>query len=427
MFIWIRPGSVPQHVLASLKQILAGNSEQQFCYTLKRCCYILINNWRLSAQQEPIRALVRMFEDPSIQQQAISGSLRRLREWLRNFIAGPDYEHLKLTAQRYEDARLHWSYRYTPYLLMLQETDRATPIEQRQAARGLAKRWKDRFRRDLAIFTARSESSVVKREDLQNPTALGSSALTLIKSILARRNRYDYQNLANLFLAQTGNLCFGDFKQSLCEYLVFAIRNDLIAQMLRNELQSRLEHLYPERNQKPLNRALLIRTCNQLIDCLTLERNGRPSYLFNSLVGSYPLTLVILLLKLILVCRNSRAHLEARIAGIIHVHRDQREDECHWLVSFLETFQITFAIYAENIQYNLLKMEDGSATAPTPELSRFSSQAMQRIFSQTRWEGTEEEIRKLTAPRPWTPNSSGLLTSDFDDALVDELAWEPEG
>ncbi|MBD2102348.1 hypothetical protein [Leptolyngbya sp. FACHB-261] len=394
VFVQIRPGSVPQSVLGCLKQILSANDEQEFRYTLRRCCYILVNNWRLTTQHEPIGKLVRIFDDPSVEQPAISGSLRRLREWLRNFTVSPDYDQLKLSAQRYDDARVHWTYRYTPYLLMLQEVDQKTPIEQRQAARGLARRWKEHFRRDLALFSVRAEANGVPVDELKNPTALGSDAVRLIKGILARHYSCDYQNLAHSFLQQTQHLSFAAFKQSLCEYLIFAVRDGLVVQMLRNQLQARLDSLYPEYDNKPMTRALLIRVCNQLVDCLTLERNGRASCLFNSLVSSYPLTLVILLVKLILICPNSRAHLEARIAGIISVHRDHREEDCRWLVGFLEMFQITFAVYAENIRYNLLSMQG----ATSPDLDPLTLTG-QRIFSQSRWEGSEEEVCKLATPR----------------------------
>ncbi|MBE9104312.1 hypothetical protein IQ229_04960, partial [Nostoc cf. edaphicum LEGE 07299] len=56
--------------------------------------------------------------------------------------------------------------------------------------------------------------------------------------------------------------------------------------------------------------------------------------------------------------RNSRRHLETRIAHLIRFYENYSEDECKGVINFIEIFNITFAIYAENVEYNLIKMEE---------------------------------------------------------------------
>jgi hypothetical protein len=123
-----------------------------------------------------------------------------------------------------------------------------------------------------------------------------------------------------------------------------------------------------------------LRTSNKVIDYLTTEDQQEPSALFILLLsqGNH-LTLVIVLLKIILICPNSRTHLETCIAKLIQYYADYSEDECQWVVNFFEVFNITFAIHADNVQYNLIKM---SGTSPDDE----SEAALEtyRVFSQLR-------------------------------------------
>jgi hypothetical protein len=101
-----------------------------------------------------------------------------------------------------------------------------------------------------------------------------------------------------------------------------------------------------------------------------------------------PITLVIVLLKLILICPNARTHLETCIAKLIEYYVDYPEDECQWVVNFFEVFNITLAIHADNVQYNLIKMDakktDGKSEAAIETY---------RVFSQLR-EGTNSETEK---------------------------------
>ncbi len=52
------------------------------------------------------------------------------------------------------------------------------------------------------------------------------------------------------------------------------------------------------------------------------------------------------------------SHLESRLANLIRYYDQYSEAECQCFINFIEIFNITFAIYAENVEYNLIKIED---------------------------------------------------------------------
>ncbi len=362
-------------------QLVFQDNEVEFRNALKRSCYILINNWDAARQYPAIQKLVQSFQEFTIETRTISPSLKRLKSWIENFRNSKDYEDLKLFTARYETQQKEkWISRYTSYLLVPQFVDLKNPIEQREAARALSRQLKDRFKFDLAMYIAKSQSATSAEKLPKNPTALGDNVLMLIKAIVAKRGQYSYENLASLFINQIQTLNYKEFKQSIQKYLIFSVgHSGEFAIALHDRLAERLNSLYLDYDEVPLNDALILRTCNRIIETLTTENRKDPAALFVLLLSQgNPITLVIVLLKLILICNASRSHLEAQIATLIRYYEQLPEQECRWVVNFLEIFNVTFAIHAENVQYNLVKMQKAQEAAPQAKINLDHY----RIFSQ---------------------------------------------
>lgn len=371
--------TVSSNTLPYLYEIVFANQEQEFKNTLKRSCYILINNWDITRNHEAIQKLLQLFSDPILYKHTISPTLKRLREWLRNFIASPDFQELKLFAARYDErGKAHWSQRYTSYLLVPQYINLENPLEQRQAARNLSRKLKEKFKFDLAMYTALSQETTQRERNLENPTSLGDEVLRLVKRLVAKRGFFSYPNIAHIFLNQTKHLSYQAFKQSLLEYLIFSVEKDEFASTLKSQLSEKLSLLYSDHDDQVVNNAMILRTANRVIEYLTTENHQEPSSLFVLLLSQgNSLTLVIVLLKIILICRYARTHLEARIADLIYYYSSYSEEECQWVVNFFEMFRIITAIYTENIEYNLVNMNE---SCPTQQLE--TDMAVYRIFSQ---------------------------------------------
>jgi hypothetical protein len=376
--------TVSSDTLPALYEIVFANQEQEFRNTLKRACYILINNWDIARSHKSIQQLIQLFSDPVLNRPTLSPTLKRLRSWLKNFVDSLDFQELRLFAARYENQEeIHWSQRYTSYLLVPQYINLKNPIEQREAARALSRQLKDKFKFELALYTARCETAAPKEKLPKNPTSLGDNGLRLIKMIVARRGQFSYANLANIFVNQTRTLNYQDFKRSLKEYLLFSVEHGDFVATFKKQLSEKLSVLYTSHNDKVITDALLLRTSNRVIEYLTTENQQEPSPLFVLLLSQgNPLTLVIVLLKIILVCKYARTHLEARIADLIKYYEGFSEEECQWVVNFFEIFNITMAIYAENVEYNLVDMNNHNS----PQPAKLSLDAC-RIFSQFKRNG----------------------------------------
>lgn len=364
--------------IKALSEIIFYNDEKEFKNTLKRSCYIIINNWYISRNFTASQHLVSLFPDVKLTRKTLSPTLSRQRAWLLNFINSQDYHELQLfITQQVTSDPGHWSNRYISYLLVPQYTNLNNPVEQREAARILSKKLKDEFKFDLAMYTAHSKSAISRKPIYNNPTGLGDKVVDLIKKIVVKHGLFNYKNVANIFLEQTKYLNYKRFKKSLQNYLIFSVKKKDIVKSLNQTLTEKLNDLYEDYHDTTIEAALLLRTCNRLIEYLTTENQDEPSPLFILLMSQgHHLTLAMLLLKIMMICPNSRNHLETCIAKLIQYYTNYSEEDCRWVITFFEVFKITFAIHTENVQYNLIKMDNTTS-------SEFQLDAY-RVFSQLR-------------------------------------------
>ncbi|MEH2286818.1 hypothetical protein [Nostoc sp.] len=342
-------------------RIFVDDNEQELYNTLKRCCYIIINNWKTNRKDKYTQELINLFINENLKvKDSNPPVIKTCKILLEKFVNSKDYKDLKLFATKYEESsKGHWANRYTSYLLIDQSVNNNNPKEQQEAARRLSKQIKDKFKFELAMYIARSQSAVSSTTRYKNPSILGDQALRLIKAIVLKKGVFSHDNIAHIFIKQTENQTLKEFKINLEKYLFFSVEKQELVETWRRHFADRLSLWKTDYNQEVISKELFLRTCNRVIDYLTTENAKEPSQLFILLINQgHALTLVIILLKMILICKNSRRHLETRIAHLIRYYERYSEDECKGVINFIEIFNITFAIYAENVEYNLIKIEE---------------------------------------------------------------------
>ncbi|WP_392531787.1 hypothetical protein [Nostoc sp. C117] len=364
--------------IPGIYSIFLDDNEEEFRNTLKRSCYIIVNNWGSSRNNKYIEELVNLFGNENLRINTNSSPVIKIcKSWLENFVNSKDYKDLKLFAAKYDASyKVHWANRYSSYLLVDQSINENNSQEQQEAYRNLSAQIKDKFKFELAMYIARSQSGNSSTTRYNNPSILGDDVLRLIKAIVLKRGVFSHENIANIFLKQTENQTLEQFKKSIEKYLFFSVENQELFNNLRQQFAENLSLWKPDYNQEIITKEWILRICNRIIDSLTIE-GKEPSPLFILLLGQgHSLILVIILLKIILISRNSRRHLEIRIAHLIRYYEKYPEEECKWVINFIEIFNITFAIYAENVEYNLIKIKEEESTNPRLNLDGY------HVFSQ---------------------------------------------
>jgi hypothetical protein len=351
--------------LAGTYETSIFQNEQDFQHTIKRCCYIIINNWESKRKYKYIQELLNMLAKYNFWIKTNHPKINLYKNWLENFVNSDDYEELKSFISKYEkpvnkqQINSHWTNRYSSYLLVAQSFDTNRPKEQQEAAKNLSRQMKDKFKFELAMYIARSQSAASSSTRYKNPSIFGDHVLHLIKMIVVKKGVFSYENIANIFIKQTQNQTLQAFKVNLQKYLFYSVQKQDLVENVKQQLADKISSWKTENDEDVINKNLILRICNRVIDSLTTENGQEPSQLFILLLSQgNPLTLIIVLLKIILICKNARSHLEIRIADLINYYKKYPEHECKWFIHFLEIFNITFAIYAENVEYNLIKMKE---------------------------------------------------------------------
>ncbi len=377
-----------EEITHALNRIVFDNKETVFINTIKRVCYILVNNWYINRNYNSIRELLTKIEE--IQEQDFysdSPIINRLRKWLINFVKSSDYQEIRQCALQ---TGRSWSSRYTSYLLVSQYVNPQNSIEQQELARNLSKQLKDKYKFDLAMYIVRQESpknNALKKPN--NPTQLGDDVINLIKKTLSSQRVFSHTRQAELFLEETQSLTYAEFKAQLPSYLMLQESDQNPTKILRDKLDRKLETLYESHHQDLVEKGIIIRTCNRLIEFLTTEDSTTPSSIFLLLnTHGNPLTLVTILLKLILICSASRTYLEVCIAKLIQYYQNYEEEQCQSFIRFLEVFNLVFTIFTENVQYHLVKVDENESSGPLSNLNAY------RLFCQTK--GLDLRGRNLT-------------------------------
>jgi len=368
-------------VYNALGEIIFYNKEYEFKNILLRCCYILNNNWALNGNISACQKLVDLFLSHSISLPTKINKLKKLRQWLQNFIQSDEYKTLRsLSGRSGVNKNYHnWSERFSSYLLISEYTDFNKSTEQRQYAGTLARKIKKQFKFDLALYTARIESKTGSASQRQNPTTLGDGVLILIKKILNKRGNEDLRSLAKRFRAQVDDVTFAEFKDYLLDYLGIS-RNDFeIPEIMRLTVVQKFSRFHEHQNDQFMTVNLFNVACNQVLRYLLLNKRRQPSELLQlSLESNNLLRYVVLLLKVVLICPKSRLYLESYIAELIKFYSSYDEVECRCFIVFLDMLNVTLAIFDKDTDYSLVKMKNLENDFTDISLENY------RIFSQSK-------------------------------------------
>ncbi|MGL5060809.1 MAG: hypothetical protein ACRC62_12605 [Microcoleus sp.] len=349
---------VDPKIVQAIYTVISFDDRLEFNNLFKRCCYILLNNWISRRQYQFAQDLIKIISERTASEVDAGNPLKILNTWLNNFVTSPDCEEIKSFVSKY-DAHLqnHWTSRYEPYLLVSRYLDSNSSLEEREAAKVQSQQLKDKYKFELAMYTSRSQSAAFKNKNYHNPTLLGDETLRLIKIILVNRGSFSYPSLAKIFMNQSQNVTYKQFKESLIKYLFYCTESSDYMDRIKQKLSGILAGLNRENDREDINSSLIFRTSNHLLKSLTVENTGEPSALFLIFFSHLnPLNLGTLLLKIVLISPNSRTNLELYLARLVQYYQENSAVECQWLINFLEVCQISLTIYGENVQYNLVNM-----------------------------------------------------------------------
>ena len=360
-------------IAQALSRITASKlAEQQFKHILNRCCHILVNSWRRHPKhQVAIADLVALFKSPSSK-----STNKRLQELVQIFTQSEEYLALQRlkglfpggekapaanTANNQASNRPlaklinRYPYLYTHYLL-----GEGSSSEEQQTIRQLQAQRQRQFEINLSQYAtylvrrvqiSRQTSSTSAAQIIQpvrNPTLLSDRELFLaLKQFVGKvEGSYTYRELAQCFLTHSCTTqSYLTFKDDLYEYLITSIEPEYGRHQFNERLYKQIKNTFPQFNSQKVDDLLLVRTCCQLFSFL-VESPKQPEHLLFidliSNIGSRQTT--GLLLKIALLSRKAKPHLEKRFSILFNHYESQVVNDILWLVESLENLNLALIV-----------------------------------------------------------------------------------
>ena len=347
------------------------NAPNEFNSVFNRCCHILINHWQMETRhQQAIGELIQSI-DVADSRRIHSRDGRKLQALVSNFKTTEEFQTMQrlvnvVDRSKHKDkppnerplSSLIGRY---PYLYSHSLLSDSSSYEQQQTILQLQGQRQKQYESHLTKYVAykvkraqllrqrpelADNSRIIK--PIRNPTMLSDKELYVaVKQFTGKiEGSQTYRDVAPNFVTHTSQTrTFREFKKDFYEYLISSIDESYGQRQFNDKLYQHLMATLPQSDDQKLSDFLIIRTCSQLINFLVVESPQNPNHyvLIDLLSNIGPTAVMGILLKILLICRKVRPHMEKRFS-ILFDHYDQSTREAvQWLVKSLENLQVALS------------------------------------------------------------------------------------
>ena len=193
---------------------------------------------------------------------------------------------------------------------------------------------------------------------VDNPSLLSERAFRkALKQYLGRTNNKDLLERSQRFLVDNKiRSNYKIFKQDLYRFLIQDIKPRNSNYQFDLRLKNKIETIFPQSNEKPLNKTLILQTCRQLFSFLVIDPARIDLHNFANLIANLGTAqLMMILIKITLICPESKPDLEKKIFLIVNHYQLHSIKDVPWIIKTLEHLSIAFSIYFGKIDVSIAK------------------------------------------------------------------------
>lgn len=195
---------------------------------------------------------------------------------------------------------------------------------------------------------------------VNNPSILSERAFRVaLQQYLGKiENKQTIQERSQRFVADNKlRSSYQVFKQDLHRFLCQNIKSRNSNYNFNQQLAIKLEQIFPQSNDKPLNNTLILQTSRQLFSYFIVDptTTTNPQKFADLIASLGTAQVMIILIKIALICPESKADLEKKITSIVGYYQMHNIQDVPWLIKALEHLLIAFGIYFGNIDVSIAK------------------------------------------------------------------------
>lgn len=195
---------------------------------------------------------------------------------------------------------------------------------------------------------------------VENPSLLSEKAFRI--ALKQYTGKIDHQQTlleqAQHFLTENKfRSSYQEFKRDLYYFITKEIKPRNNNYSFKNLLKQKLGEIFAQSEDKPLNRTLILQTCRQLLSFLVLDPkiSSDPEKFAEIIANLGTAQVMKILLKVILICPESKPDLEKKLWLTISYYQLQNSQEMPWLIKSLEHLLMAFSIYFGHFDASLAK------------------------------------------------------------------------
>lgn len=366
------------------KIVFSQQGQEKFNYIINYCCHIIINYWSNKPElQEFIPRLIDIFNEVNPNHNYRDRRKNRLLKLVCDFQTTEQYLKLRRLinllspdekidlGDNCEIGELSKRYFYLYEYLLL--GDENSP-EEKKLIREIRKNNQKCFEFQLSqhiIYRARLVQIARARQFSQgagklvrrvnNPSLLSEKDLKIaIKQYMGKINQEDtVWQLAQRFLTENKfRRSYREYHQDLYSYLSDSIVPRDENYQFKNKLKQIFNQIKPPTNSQELTDIVMLSICRQLLKFLVAATYKQPDhYQFIELIKYLgTVQTITLLIKIILICPQSKPDLEKRFAILFTHYQSYKLNEVPWLVKSLEHLLVAFSIYFGKIDLSIAKI-----------------------------------------------------------------------
>lgn len=374
------------------KIIFAAGGQKQFGQALSHCFYLILNSWSTNpeyfAHIQELIAIIATVSKSSSYDRRRKQLILLIKEYIQTkpyyqlqaVVSFINYQVLdKLAQQKVVTNEVdntdfdlstslinnhlpRYTYLYSYFLPQDDELKQLTEYirklqnqRQKDFEIQLSKHMIYRFRlKQLAKMKLMSKGAGKIITKVNNPTLLSEKAFRVaVKQYLGKRegNKTLLERSQRFNADHDSRNSYQGFKTDLYLFLIDDIKPRDQSQNFADSLKSKLDNVFPQSNSKALNNTLILQTCRQLYSFIVIDPNStKDNNKFASLIVHLGTAQVmVILLKLVLICPDSKPDLEKKIALIGAQHQLNPIQDIPWLFKSLEHLLMAFSLYFGDI------------------------------------------------------------------------------
>lgn len=292
-----------------LDQLIELEEEQVFLHTLKRCCFVLLNNWKTIRNYEYCEKLITFLNGVKNNIVIPKNKIDEIRiKWIIKFLKSDDFENMKNFA-------IGGSPNFAKHIQSVPSSQIKTNINKTEYVSYLSHKYNEKF----------IEKYALKAQDFKQKS-LG----------------YPYASI----------------KSDLYNYLFDDIETHEIFDLIKEKVYQDIDNYYEDEQDKLWDINLALRTFNKILDKITISKEKSPSTVFMCLITQGNLSLwVNILIKIVLVVPDSTKYLDHCISSLIDYYRQASTFDFDWLINMLSSIKRYTTVEVYSIHKQILKKQ----------------------------------------------------------------------